>query len=109
MLRLKELREERNITQKELADKLYLTNKSICAYEKNLANPKIDTLIELADFFGCSIDYLVGRETEDSIIVVSGDNFDENEKKLIDLFRQLNTNNRDLLYKIAEALINSNK
>lgn len=64
MLRIRELRLERDLTQKELAEKISSTSKNIWAYENNIAIPPLDVLIKLADFFQCSIDYLTCREDE---------------------------------------------
>lgn len=60
-IRLKALRTERNITQKELSDFLNLKDsRSIRAYETSVSEPSIENLIALADYFDVSIDYLVG-------------------------------------------------
>ncbi len=60
--RLKELREERNITQYELSKQTGISAACINRWEKNLRNPNIDSVIILCKFFGCSSDYLIGLE-----------------------------------------------
>ncbi len=59
--RIKKLRESKGLTQKELANQLGLTDGAIGFYEVGKRNPPLDTLNKLADFFGVSIDYLLGR------------------------------------------------
>ncbi|APC08571.1 helix-turn-helix domain-containing protein [Neomoorella thermoacetica] len=59
--RLRKLREEKGLTQIELAKKLSLANSTISQYEANKRTPDPPTLQRLADFFGVSIDYLLGR------------------------------------------------
>lgn len=59
--RLKELRESRRLYQKEMAELLGLTTRGYQSYENNQSEPKLRTLIALADYFDVSIDYLVGR------------------------------------------------
>lgn len=59
--RLRSLRTERDVTQKDLGELLGVKNFSIYTYEKGRSEPTIDGLIALADFFDVSIDYLVGR------------------------------------------------
>ena len=59
--RLKKLRLERNLTQKQVADYLGLTIKGYNFYELNLREPSISTLKKLCDFFDVSADYLIGR------------------------------------------------
>lgn len=60
-MRLKELREQLNISQTELANQLGVVRSTICQYEKNNRQPDTETLTKLADYFGVSIDYLLGR------------------------------------------------
>ena len=61
MQRIKELREEKNISQLELAKKLNLTQQSISLYEKGDREPSIDVLKSIANFFNVSLDYLLGK------------------------------------------------
>ena len=62
--RLKLLRKERNMTQKEIAELLDRTDRQVQALEAGRVNVPGLTLIKLADFFDVSIDYLVGRSEE---------------------------------------------
>ena len=73
MLRIKELREEKNISQLELAKKLNLTQQSISLYEKGEREPSIDVLKNIANFFNVSLDYLLGKSDIR--------NYDEDEKE----------------------------
>lgn len=59
--RLKELRKEENLTQKELADKLNTTNSSVCDWECGRTEPDLSTLVKIADYFDVCADYLLGR------------------------------------------------
>ena len=60
-LRLAELRKARNLTQKQLASELNLSETGIQNYENLRRKPAYDVLLALADFFDVSLDYLVGR------------------------------------------------
>lgn len=62
--RLKLLRKERNMTQKEIAELLDRTDRQVQALEAGRVNVPGLTLIKLADFFDVSIDYLVGRSED---------------------------------------------
>lgn len=64
--KLKKLRNELHLTQKELADKLNMQNTAISKYELGERKPDIDTLNLIADFFHCSIDYLIGKTDDPS-------------------------------------------
>jgi len=59
--RLKYLREERNLTQKELAEKLGISPSAIGMYESDKRNPDTYMLNILANFFNVSVDYILGR------------------------------------------------
>ena len=58
---LASLREERGIYQKELAAILKVSVGTISNYENNIHFPDQEALIQLADYFGVSTDYLLGR------------------------------------------------
>ena len=57
---LRNLRMEKGISQRQLADDLNLLQQSICKYENKDTEPNITTLVAMAEFFDTSIDYLVG-------------------------------------------------
>ena len=99
--RLKDLREEKNLTQKKLADMLSLSKNSICEYEKGRSEPSILTLIKLADILDCSIDYLVGRT--DDFGVVKRDNSADNDE-FFTVFKQLPTKAQKYLIESANFL-----
>lgn len=61
---LKSLRMERNLTQAQLANKLNIGQATIAGYENDTREPRLSCLIEYANFFECSIDFLVGREDD---------------------------------------------
>lgn len=61
---LKNLRIEKNITQKELAEKLNTTLKTVSHWETGYTEPSVSQLIALADFYKVSLDELVGRDFE---------------------------------------------
>lgn len=59
--RLKSLRISTNMTQNEFAKMFNITKRSLQYYESGDREPKLDKLIEIADYFDVSLDYLVGR------------------------------------------------
>ncbi|SDZ18804.1 LexA family protein [Tindallia californiensis] len=62
--RLKKMRKEKEVTQKELADIFSLGESTISFYEKGTRRPDYETLSKLADYFDVSTDYLLGRTDE---------------------------------------------
>ncbi len=59
--RIRDLREDRDLRQSDLAERTGLDQRTISNYETGKTSPDAYALIKLADFFGVSIDYLVGR------------------------------------------------
>ena len=70
--RLKGLREESNLLQKELADKVNVSAGAIGMYENNKRNPDYETLNKLADCFEVSVDYLLGRTDDPRAAILKG-------------------------------------
>ncbi|MGT2712413.1 helix-turn-helix domain-containing protein [Streptococcus oriscaviae] len=67
---IKKLRTGQNLSQDDLAEKLYVSRQSISKYENGEATPDMDKLVQLAEIFGVSLDYLVlGREPEKEVLV----------------------------------------
>ena len=58
--RLKELREERGYTQKQVADKLGLNSVTYLHYEKEQREPPLGLLADMAQLYGVTVDYLLG-------------------------------------------------
>ncbi len=65
MNKIKELRKAKNITQEKLSKILKIARSTLAMYEIEKSEPDQATLIKLADFFGVSIDYLLGREVSE--------------------------------------------
>jgi len=61
-LRLRELRNERQLTQKAVAEILHITQQSYLRYELNTGEPSLEAVVVLAKFFDVSTDYLLGLE-----------------------------------------------
>lgn len=59
-MRLKSIRIERNLTQKQIADALGLSTMAIQNYENNRRKPTYDVFIALGKYLGVSLDYLAG-------------------------------------------------
>ena len=62
--RLKKLRKERNISQLKLALDLNMNQNTISRYENMERQADYETLVAFADYFGVSLDYLLGRNED---------------------------------------------
>lgn len=61
-VRIRTLREERGMSQRELAKRLNLTPGCVAKWELGLSAPTVENLLALADLFGCPLDAIFGRE-----------------------------------------------
>ena len=68
MQRLKELRINRHISQVKLAMDLNMNQNSISRYENGEREADYETLIAFADYFGVSVDYLLGRTDNPKVV-----------------------------------------
>lgn len=64
MLRIKEIRKEKELKQRELADKVGVSVQTISGYETGYSQPPLEMMIKIADVLEMSIDYLVGRSDD---------------------------------------------
>lgn len=62
--RLKELRKERKLTQKQLAENLGIATSTIIKYERGEREPNIQNLKRFANYFNVTVDYLLGFDDE---------------------------------------------
>lgn len=67
-MRLKELRKAKNMTQQRLAIELGMNQNTISRYENGEREADYRTLIVFADYFGVSIDYLLGRTDDPTFL-----------------------------------------
>lgn len=66
--RIRELRKNANLTQKELADKLNISEQSVAHYESNRRSPDPTMLQKIANFFEVTVDYLIGNDLSEKLI-----------------------------------------
>jgi transcriptional regulator with XRE-family HTH domain len=92
-MRLKALREERNLTQNEVATAISTNQRNIGRWEKGENEPSASFIVSLADFFEVSTDYLLGREDDFGNVIVAGssprDEMTADERTLLADFRTL--------------------
>jgi len=91
--RLETCRIELNITKKEVAERLNIDQSTYGKYELGKREPDAETLQKLADLFGTSVDYLLGRTNiKDPIETIAahhdGDDWTEEELAEIERFKE---------------------
>lgn len=88
-MNIKDIRVRRNLTQTDVANALGVSSVVYCRYETGARQPSVETLIQLADIFGVTVDYLLGRQDiEDSTLsdyelrlLIASRNADERAKE----------------------------
>ncbi len=78
-----ELRLLNNMTQMELAEKLNYSDKTVSKWERAESSPDISTLVEMADLFGVSLDYLVRTENIDQAVKENKNNQTKYNRRII--------------------------
>lgn len=68
-VRIRELRLAHNLTQVEFANVLSVAKQTVSNWENDNIQPSIDMLVKIADYFGVSTDYLLGRSNDNSLDV----------------------------------------
>lgn len=63
MMRLKQIRKERGIKQTTLCAAFGIAQSTLSSWENSIYEPDQNTTLKLADYFGVSVDYLLGRDT----------------------------------------------
>ena len=99
MNRIRELREEKKITQIRLSIELEVSQETISAYEMEKYYPSVKSLIKLQNIFGVSIDYILG---------LSDTRYERIEtNSLINLYRKLDSLGKERITSYLEGYINA--
>ena len=114
--RICKLRQSKNITQKELASKLYVTDKTISSWESNRTEPSLEMIIKLSEILECSASYLLyGANSRDNIemeikIRLSKEEYDNLNNLMKTKGRLLlESNQQDTYYQSNNLIDNMNK
>ena len=89
---LSELRKDRHLTQTELAKLMVVTPATVSHYETGRHAPSLETVLWLADFFGVTTDYLLGRTSGKTV------------GETVDLLLSLRKENRELAEAMLQAI-----
>lgn len=107
------LRKENNLTQEQLAKKLSLSQTTLSYYENGSRDCCLPVLIKIADFFGVSTDYLLGRTPIRSMADVKANEIPDNQNTqtekaaIISFNKKLVVNSVDVLYSLISECENA--
>lgn len=65
--RIKNLREDNDLSRKQLAEKIHISQRAYSHYESGSRSIPLAILVEIADFYNCSVDYLLNRTNKKEI------------------------------------------
>lgn len=102
-MNLKKLRKECGKTQNQIAELLGITTVGYNGYETQKREPSIKVLTKLADFYGVSLDYLVGREFKNDIGFITNKQYEVFKK-----FLELSETNQNIAYGYISSLSENN-
>lgn len=93
---IKSLRLSMGKTQDEIAKSAGFEQSLYAKWEADKSLPGAENLVRLANVFNCSVDYLLGREQEDGLIVIdnSSNTLSDVEQHIIEVFRMLTNRNK---------------
>lgn len=111
--RLKELRLEKGMRQKDVAEKIGVSPQSYNFYENWVNKPDPETLIKLADLFEVSLDYLVGR-ADDFGNIVNQSNEESffttpKEQDFLIKLRSLSSSTREMILHVLDNAVQVEK
>lgn len=106
MLRLKLLRESKNMTQLRLGMKLGVSQETISGYEIGKTVPPADMLVKLADTLNTSVDYLLGRTDDQHFNPLQKSDLSSHELELLELYKSLPNHKQQMLIGIIIGLQN---
>ncbi len=98
--RLKELRKEKKIIQTKLGKHLGYGYTAIANYESGRNEPSLDTLVQIANIFDVSIDYLLGND-ETALFM---DSISPEEKEMLRFYRRLQEKEKEALLLLLKGL-----
>ncbi len=91
MNRIRDLREDRDLRQIDVAKATGIDQKTLSNYETGKTNPDSVAIIRLCDFFNVSADYLIGRVDDKSTKIKNIENqIYEIQKTLMDILKDIN-------------------
>ena len=104
MKHIKELREEKGISQQELADMLDVHRTAIAKYESGANSAKSEILEKLADIFDVSVDYLLGR-TEEKSPIPEGIELNKTQIEIVELLTHAPEEKQSVLLAVFQAVL----
>lgn len=101
--RIRDLREDSDLTQAQLCEKLYMHKTTYTNYEQGKHTVPLDFAVTLADFYNVSLDYLAGRTNHKQ--GKANPDLTPDQIKISDIYAALNDKNKGKLELFADQLL----
>ncbi len=107
MKNIKQLRESKGMSQKELALILNTSQQAIYKYENGQATPSISTLMDMSEIFNTTVDYLIAKDdSETNAPFLANVRLSRDEYELIAHYRMLRPKSKKLLRNVVSCIQN---
>ncbi len=103
MNKIRELREEKRMTQIRLSTELEVTQETISAYEIGKHFPSVKSLLKMSELFDASIDYILG--ISDIRLPIKRDNLSNHEITALTLFRHLDNTQKEKAIAFMQGML----
>ncbi|MBQ7912935.1 MAG: helix-turn-helix transcriptional regulator [Clostridia bacterium] len=103
MIRLFELRNEKGLSQRAVAQEMFISQGTYNNWENEKTQPSIEQLKRLSALFGVSVDYLIGNTDEYGTVGVKN-NLSPDETALIGKYRALSKESQGAILTVIENL-----
>lgn len=107
---LRQLREKQNVRQKDIADYLEITQQAYQRYEAGTSEPSGDLLCKIANFYGVTTDYLLGRDVQSITpleMLSKQENMDEIEEVFLQKYLEMPPEGRDAIIKAMRSVVDT--
>ena len=108
-MRLKELRQEKGLTQQDVANGTHISRSVLSQYESGIVDPTAAVISRLADFFEVSTDYLLGRTDDLGAFVPPRSDLSQDEQQLLHCFRELPGSSQSLILGMIKSAADAAK
>lgn len=101
--RIRELREDNDLTQKQVADKLYMHLTQYRRYETGERELSLETAVAISKIYGVSIDYIAENDSDDARLALTAE-----EREIIRKYRRLSKINKARILERLDTLASEN-
>lgn len=102
--RLRNIREDRDLKQTEVAKAIHITNKVLSSYERNISLPTLDTFVDLCNYYHVSADYILqtdyftsSPDSKANARPQAAPQLSAEQKRVLYYYNRLNEENRDAI------------